>query len=61
MEKGISANLAQLFEEIAERDQRDSQRATAPLKAAHDAVEIDTTNLTIQEVVDRILALYRNR
>jgi len=59
MEKGISANLAQLFDEIAERDKRDSQRATAPLKPANDAVELDTTHMTISEVVDRIIALYR--
>lgn len=61
MEKGISANLAQLFDEIAERDKRDSQRATAPLKPANDAVELDTTHMTIPEVVDRIIALYRSR
>jgi cytidylate kinase len=61
MEKGISANLAQLFDEIAERDKRDSQRDTAPLKPANDAVELDTTHMTISEVVDRIIALYGSR
>ncbi|WP_455366775.1 (d)CMP kinase [Kaarinaea lacus] len=61
MEKGISANLAQLFDEIAERDKRDSQRTTAPLKPAKDAVELDTTHMTISEVVDRIIALYQSR
>ena len=61
MEKGISANLAQLFDEIAERDKRDSQRATAPLKPANDAVELDTTHMTIPEVVDRIIALYGSK
>ncbi|WP_455202110.1 (d)CMP kinase [Kaarinaea lacus] len=61
MEKGISANLAQLFDEIAERDKRDSQRDTAPLKPATDAVELDTTHMTIPEVVDRIIALYQDQ
>ncbi len=61
MDKGISANLAQLFDEIAERDKRDSQRTTAPLKPAKDAVELDTTHMTISEVVDRIIALYQSR
>ena len=61
MEKGISANLAQLFDEIAERDKRDSQRDAAPLKPAKDAVELDTTHMTIPEVVDRIIALYGSK
>ncbi|HEY5603305.1 MAG TPA: (d)CMP kinase [Gammaproteobacteria bacterium] len=61
MEKGASVNLADLFNEIAERDQRDSQRATAPLKPADDAVELDTTHMTIQAVVDHILTMYRDR
>ena len=59
MEKGASVNLRDLFEEIAARDRRDSQRATAPLKPAADALQIDTTPLSIQEVVERILDLYR--
>jgi len=61
MEKGASVNLRDLFEEIAERDRRDSQRATAPLQAAADAVLVDTTQLTIEGVVEQILALYHQR
>lgn len=61
MGKGVSVNLADLFDEIAERDKRDSQRSTAPLKAAENAIELDTTHMTISEVVDRILTLYRSR
>jgi cytidylate kinase len=61
MEKGVSVNLADLFDEIAERDMRDSQRSTAPLKAADNAIELDTTQMTIAEVVDRVLTLYRSR
>ena len=60
MGKGASVNLRDLFEEIAARDQRDSQRNTAPLKPAADAIQLDTTELSIQDVVDRILDLYRN-
>lgn len=59
IEKGVSVTLADLFNEIAERDQRDSQRAAAPLKPANDAVELDTTHMTISAVVDHILSLYR--
>ena len=61
MGKGISVTLRDLFNEIAERDKRDSQRSTAPLKPADDAIELDTTRMTISEVVDCILALYRSR
>ena len=61
IEKGVSVTLADLFNEIAERDQRDSQRAAAPLKPANDAVELDTTHMTISAVVDHILSLYRER
>jgi len=61
IEKGVSVTLADLFNEIAERDQRDSQRAAAPLKPAIDAVELDTTYMTISAVVDHILSLYRER
>jgi cytidylate kinase len=55
-EKGISASLANLFDEIAARDKRDSERAIAPLKPADDAVLIDTSKLSIEEVVEKIKA-----
>jgi len=61
MEKGASVTLRDLFDEIAERDKRDSQRSTAPWKPAADAIDIDTTRMTIPQVVDHILDLYRNR
>ena len=56
-EKGISVNLAHLLEDIRERDERDSQRQASPLKPATDAIQLDTTNLSIDEVVDKVLAL----
>jgi cytidylate kinase len=61
IEKGVSVNLSDLFEEIAERDKRDSNRSTAPLVAAADAVELDTSNITAEQAALRILDLYQNR
>ncbi|MGH8265562.1 MAG: (d)CMP kinase [Steroidobacterales bacterium] len=60
-DKGIDASLAALFLEIAERDKRDSTRAVAPLKASADAVVLDSTRLTIEEVVAEVLRLAHGR
>ena len=60
-EKGLSVNLAALSAEIAERDRRDATRAVAPLVACEDAVVIDSTALDIDAVVDKVLALARER
>ncbi|MBF0470992.1 MAG: (d)CMP kinase, partial [Gammaproteobacteria bacterium] len=56
-QKGIDANLADLAEEIAQRDERDASRSASPLKAAADAVVIDTSDLDINGVCDRVIAL----
>ncbi|MCB1735942.1 MAG: (d)CMP kinase [Gammaproteobacteria bacterium] len=56
-DKGISANLRALADEIAERDARDSQRAVSPLKPADDALTIDSSDLEIDEVVRKVLSL----
>jgi len=53
--KGFDVNLARLLESIQARDVRDSSRATSPLKPAEDALLLDTSDLTIDEVVARIL------
>ena len=53
-EKGIESNLSQLIDEINERDRRDKTRSIAPLVAANDATIIDSTSLTIDEVLTRI-------
>ena len=58
MEKGLSANMALLLQDIRERDARDSARAVAPLQKCPDAIEIDTTAMTVAEAVSKILALY---
>ena len=60
MEKGLSANIQTLLQEILERDARDRSRASAPLKPAADACTLDTTELSVEQVVERVLALWRN-
>jgi cytidylate kinase len=55
IEKGMPANLLALTTEIETRDQRDRNRAASPLVPASDAIEIDSTTLTIDEVVDQVL------
>jgi CMP/dCMP kinase len=59
--KGFPSDLEKLKEEIALRDKIDSEREVAPLKKADDATEIDTTSLTILEVVDRIMSLVERK
>lgn len=56
-EKGINVNLSALIEELRERDKRDQERAVAPLRPAEDAVVIDTDHLTIEQVVQQIMAV----
>ncbi len=58
-EKGINVNLGDLILELKERDQRDRERAVAPLKPAEDAICIDTDKLTIDQVVERIMSEVR--
>ena len=55
IEKGIDANLVQITKEIETRDQRDQQRTTAPLKAADDALYIDSSDLSIEQVIEEVL------
>ena len=57
--KGISITMDGLLRDIRERDARDAGRAVAPLAPASDAVLLDTTSLTIDEAVGRVLELYR--
>ncbi|NRD80591.1 (d)CMP kinase [Bacillus sp. BRMEA1] len=59
--KGFPSDLEKLKEEIALRDKIDSEREIAPLKKAVDAAEIDTTSMTIPEVVEKIMALVYER
>ncbi len=57
MEKIGTANLEEIEEQIRERDHRDMTRPIAPLKQADDAVLVDTSDMTIDEVVDKILSI----
>ncbi|WP_125605826.1 (d)CMP kinase [Lapidilactobacillus bayanensis] len=57
IQKGIMTPLAKLQEEIETRDYKDSHRQISPLTKAVDAIEIDSTNLSIREVVERIVEL----
>jgi cytidylate kinase len=59
--KGISVTMDSLLRDIRERDARDAGRAAAPLRPADDAVLLDTTHLTIEEAVGRVLALWQAR
>jgi CMP/dCMP kinase len=58
-EKGVAANLAALSLEIAERDQRDISRASSPLVASADATMLDTTGMSVEDVVERVLRIAR--
>ncbi|WP_302138602.1 (d)CMP kinase [Halomonas alkalicola] len=60
-EAGVDASLSSLLKEIQARDARDMQRSVAPLKPADDAITLDTTRLTIPEVVDRLTELLTER
>jgi cytidylate kinase len=60
-EKGVAATLAALSLEIAERDRRDTNRAISPLVPSADAVLLDTTGMSVEEVVERVLVEARGR
>jgi len=55
--QGIGANIAQITQDIKERDERDTGRKTAPLRPADDAIVIDTSDLDIQEVCEKAISL----
>lgn len=57
--KGIDANYDEIFEDIMQRDYQDSHRANAPLKKCDDAHEIDTSDMSIDEVVEKITSFLK--
>ncbi|MFH2138806.1 MAG: (d)CMP kinase [Candidatus Omnitrophota bacterium] len=59
-EKGMPVNFPELVQQIKDRDQRDKTRTSGPLKQAEDAVLIDSTGLSIREVVDKIFGYIKN-
>lgn len=61
VEKGVDCDLDKIEEEIKERDHRDMTRENSPLKKADDAMEIDSSYMTIEEVADEIIRLYNEK
>ena len=59
IDKGLDANLRDLFESIADRDERDAERAASPLRPADDAVVLDSTEVDADEVFEQVLAAAR--
>ena len=59
IEKGMSANIAALLQDIKARDERDTQRSVAPLQQAQGASLLDTTPLNIEQAVQEVLSRYR--
>jgi cytidylate kinase len=59
--RGESANLCAQLKDITERDAADINRASSPLKAAADAIEIDSTTMPIQDVLEKIMWLYERQ
>lgn len=57
VEKGFTTSYEKVLEDMVARDKRDSSRATAPLKPAEDAIVIDTSTLSIEEVLKEIIPL----
>ena len=58
-ESGIAGNISHTLAEVQKRDERDVNRQHSPLRPAKDALVIDTTNLTINEVITRVMALIK--
>ena len=60
-EKGETASLSEIQKEIEKRDYRDTHRETSPLRQAEDAVLLDSSDLNLEEVVERIVSLAKER
>lgn len=57
--KGLSCNIEEIEKDIIERDKRDSTREFAPLKQAEDAILVDSSNMSIEEVINTIIDLVK--
>jgi cytidylate kinase len=60
MENGIDANISSILQDIGERDARDSARSVAPLQVAKDALVIDSTSLSVAQVIAQVLDYWKN-
>lgn len=60
-EKGITCNLQEIEQDIIARDEQDMNREIAPLKQAEDAVFLDSSDMTIEEVVQKIISIYEEK
>lgn len=60
-EQGVSASIQSLLRELAQRDERDANREVAPLRPAEDAIMLDSTELSIDEVFERVISLAASR
>ena len=60
-EKGVECDMDKIEADIIERDTRDMNRPISPLKQAEDAVFVDSSDMSINEVVDRIMSIYEER
>lgn len=58
VEKGVEADINEIEKEIIERDKRDMNREVSPLKKADDAVLVDSSNMSIEEVINTIIGIY---
>ena len=61
MEKGMYAKMADVVEDLRRRDERDTSRPVAPLKHYPDAIFLDTTGISVDEAVEKILGWWRQR
>jgi cytidylate kinase len=59
IEKGFSSNITGLLEVLRDRDNRDANRAVSPLRAAEDAVVIDSTHLSIEQTIEQVLGAWQ--
>ncbi len=60
-QKGINKDFSEVLADLVKRDNNDSQRALAPLKKADEAIEVDTSNMTIEEQTDCLYQIIRSR
>lgn len=60
-EKGLEADYETILEDIKKRDYQDTHREHSPLRKADDAIEIDTSDMTIEEVVDKVMAIIEEK